>query len=729
MNTPWINKKYQDYLFIIILALLAYWPVSFMLFSVKNDAINYFLAMRYNTSEAIQSGHFPLWSPYINLGYPLHGDMQSGTWNPVVLGLSLLRKYDIYWLQLETILTVIIAGFSFYKLLAHFKLNRVILLSGSAAYMLNGYITDSGQFLNWLYAAAYLPLVLLYTIRSFEQFRTRDAFFLGLSFSLMLLSAYPADFILLGYILLAYFIFSVIRFSKDKGWLKSLIRCLKPAFIAGLSFSLISLPAILSYLTFLASIRRGNGVELDIALSNSLSPVNFLSVLTPWPTLRLDWEQYTDPLIRNCYMGLIPLVFLIVFFRHGGRKTFVQYFLTGTLIFFVLFSLGKAGGLRVLSYYTLPLMDSFRHPANAKLFFLFAAQLLAFLAIDKYLKEPGAYQRIAIRTINMLLILTGLLLITGLIKSRLLPLAADLINGNDRIALKNLFDTIRFSDFLFMNAILAFTTLLVFRWLLKANRLQRFLLPVLCAEMIITAQFMLPLTYFRTYSPQTVQRILKAQPAGYPIPDNSTSIRELSAEGMNYFNEIGCLNPFNKKAGRSDYIITPANLSWQLDFWEDTVFRKKILEYPLFYIADTVYPLKDKHRFLADTTSGRFALADLPPTCVQPSRQQVKTKSAVTSFGPDHIQLTIRTATPSFLVLLQNHYPNWEARINGQKAALLPTNHAFMGVWIPEGDQVVEFRYKATNILYIAIGSLLFTLTGLMYFSRKKKTTSEQKAD
>ena len=124
MNTPRLNKKYQDYLFIIILALLAYWPVSFMLFSVKNDAINYFLAMRYNTSEAIQSGHFPLWSPYINLGYPLHGDMQSGTWNPVVLVLSLIRKYDIYWLQLETILTVIIAGFSFYKLLNHFNLKR-----------------------------------------------------------------------------------------------------------------------------------------------------------------------------------------------------------------------------------------------------------------------------------------------------------------------------------------------------------------------------------------------------------------------------------------------------------------------------------------------------------------------------------------------------------------------------------------------------------------------------
>ncbi len=729
MNTPRLNKKYQDYLFIIILALLAYWPVSFMLFSVKNDAINYFLAMRYNTSEAIQSGHFPLWSPYINLGYPLHGDMQSGTWNPVVLVLSLIRKYDIYWLQLETILTVIIAGFSFYKLLNHFNLKRVILLAGSAAYMLNGYITDSGQFLNWLYAAAYLPLIMLYTIRSFEKFSARDAFLLGLSFSLMLLSAYPADFILLGYVLLAYFIFSVIRYSKETGWIRSLIRCLKPVLIAGLSFCLICLPAILSYLPFLASIRRGNGVALDVALSNSQSPVNFLSILTPWPTLRLDWEQYTDPLIRNCYIGLIPLVFLIAFIRLRGKKTFLQYFLSGTLIFFLLFSLGKAGGLRVLTYYTLPLMDSFRHPANAKLFFLFAAQLLAFLAIDKYLKDPLPYQPAVFRTTNVLLIITGLLMITGLVKSRLFLLTTAIVKGSDRTALKNFYDSIRFSDFLFLNAAIAFTTLLVLRWLLKKHKLQRFMLPLLCAEMILIAQFMMPLTYFRTYSPQSVQQILNTQPAGYPIPDSQASLQELSADGMRYFNEIGCLNPFNKKPGRSDYIITPANLSWQLDFWEDTAFREKILQYPYFYIADTVYAIQDKNRFLSDSTMGKFALADLSSTVPQTPRTQQTAKASITSFGPAKIQFAVRSASPSFLVLLQNHYPNWEVWINGQKAEILTANHAFMGVLIPAGDQVVEFRYKATFILYMAIGSLLFTIAGLVYFSRRKKNTSEQKAD
>lgn len=728
MNTTRKYVKYQDMFILIVLALLAYWPVSFMLFTVKNDAINYFLAMRYNTSEAIQSGHFPLWSPYINLGYPLHGDMQSGTWNPLVLLLSVIRKYDIYWLQLETILTVIIAGLSFYKLLAHFKLNRMVLLSGSAAYMLNGYITDSGQFLNWLYAAAYLPLVILYAIRCFDQFRIKDGFYLGLSFSLMLLSAYPADVILLGYLLLAFFLFSVYIHRKKAGWISSLRQCLKPALIAAVTFGLICLPAIISYLPFLSSIRRGNGVELEVALSNSLSPVNFLSLLTPWPTQRINWEQYTDPLIRNCYMGLTLLTFLLLFFFNRTRKTPLQYFLTGTFFFFLIFSLGKAGGLRVLSYYTLPLMDSFRHPANAKLFFLFAAQILACQSLNQYLEKNSGNIKTLSGILNALLMITGVLVLIGLAKNKLPQLVTIFMQAKDRNAIKSAYDAIGFYDFLLLNGLLAFIILLLLRRSVIKGGLQRILFPLLSIEMFFAAQFMLPLTYFRTSAPETVQQLLRAQPAGYPLPDPSTSMALQSAEGMNYFNEIGCLNPFNKKIGRSDYIITPANLSWQMEFWEDTLFRTKIMNYPVFYMADTIYSAANKDLFLSDTRHSKTALADLPVENPDTTLSVTPGKVKALSFEPNEFLFETQTDGNGFLVVHQNHYPNWQARLDDKPVPILKTNHAFMGVIIPPGNHRLTFTYKHNGILYMAIGSLLFTITGLLYFSRRKKINIEQES-
>ncbi|MBK8952148.1 MAG: hypothetical protein IPM85_07525 [Chitinophagaceae bacterium] len=103
------------------------------------------------------------------MGYPVHGDVQSGVWNPIVILMSLIRKYDIYWLQIETIIAIIIAGISMYHLLTYLKINRKVVLLVSAAYMLNGFIADSGQFINWICALHFLPFCISIGITMFQQ--------------------------------------------------------------------------------------------------------------------------------------------------------------------------------------------------------------------------------------------------------------------------------------------------------------------------------------------------------------------------------------------------------------------------------------------------------------------------------------------------------------------------------------------------------------------------------
>ena len=93
-----------------ILCLAGYWPISSNLFSLKNDAYIYFLPCRHFISEQIRSGHFPLWNPYFYMGFPLHGDMQGGVWNPVVWLFSLFTTYTMTTLQYETLLYIFIAG-------------------------------------------------------------------------------------------------------------------------------------------------------------------------------------------------------------------------------------------------------------------------------------------------------------------------------------------------------------------------------------------------------------------------------------------------------------------------------------------------------------------------------------------------------------------------------------------------------------------------------------------
>lgn len=721
------NKRTQDYIFILLLAIIAYWPVSFMIFSVKNDAINYFMALRYNTSEAIQNGIFPLWSPYINMGYPVHGDMQAGVWNPIVLLLSIFRKYDIYWLQVETIITIIISGLSMYHLLRHFKLDRAVVLSLSAAYMLSGYITDAGQFLNWLYAASFLPLVFLFALRSFESFKAKDSFLLGLSCTLMLLCAYPADFILVSYFIAALILFLFFSRKKNNSLKTSASLFTKQIVIAGISFLVLSLPALLSYLPFISSINRGNGVSLDDALSNSLSPVNLISFLTPWPTQRITLCQYTDPLIRNCYMGIISLIFFIFYFFYYKEKTQLQKFLIGAFIFFFVFSLGKLGIIRVAGYYLLPFMDSFRHPANAKLFFIFAGQLLTAFALNRYLAEPETFRFKIIRITNSLLLMSVILLVTGMLNSdigsNLLKWLSDpSLPGRDII--KNAFTSTSFSDFLLLNSLFLILTLVITRKFLNKNLLKKYLVLIICAEMTVVAQLMLPLTYVRMSPPSVAQSILNAQPAGYPVPALENTIEEYSIHGMKYFDEIGCLNPYNKKPGRSDYVITPANLSTQESFWDYSTFKNKIIKYPLFYFADTIYKIKDTAIYISSSSSQKAAIVNLP---FEPGNNTSLSHNSISvlRFLPGTVELNTKSSNAEFLVFLQNDYKNWEASINGKKVPIYRTNLAFMGLYLPAGNNQIKFKYNADYIKFSAITPILFLILGLLYFNRKEK--NEQK--
>src|SRR5450631_2045090 len=99
-------SHWKSYLFLLFIALIAYWPISFQLFSIKNDAIHYFLPVRYIISSSIQHGYFPYWANSFYLGYPIHGDMQSGVWNPFVQFASLFTTYNVTVLHIEYLLYI-----------------------------------------------------------------------------------------------------------------------------------------------------------------------------------------------------------------------------------------------------------------------------------------------------------------------------------------------------------------------------------------------------------------------------------------------------------------------------------------------------------------------------------------------------------------------------------------------------------------------------------------------
>jgi uncharacterized membrane protein YfhO len=77
----------------------------------------------------------------------------------------------------------------------------------------------------------------------------------------------------------------------------------------------------------------------------------------------------------------------------------------------------------------------------------------------------------------------------------------------------------------------------------------------------------------------------------------------------------------------------------------------------------------------------------------------------------DAAVLTVRTDRPGVLLFNDNYHRGWTARVNGQKGQLLRANYTFMGVQLPAGTNLVEFRFVPPGF---ALGAVL-TLLGIAF--------------
>ena len=209
------KDHYKNYFLLLVLCLLTFWPLTFGIFSVKNDAIHYFLPFRFQISEAIQNGEWSFWSPYVYLGYPIHGDMQSGAWNPVVWLISVFTRYDVTVFHFETMFYIFLAGVGMYKLINQLYRHSQTALLIAASYMLSGFMVN-GQLINWLAAAAFLPFVIHYYLIASRELTLMAAIKTGIALFFLFTAGYPSFFIITGYILLFLFIIKLTDIHRGR---------------------------------------------------------------------------------------------------------------------------------------------------------------------------------------------------------------------------------------------------------------------------------------------------------------------------------------------------------------------------------------------------------------------------------------------------------------------------------------------------------------------------------
>lgn len=81
----------------------------------------------------------------------------------------------------------------------------------------------------------------------------------------------------------------------------------------------------------------------------------------------------------------------------------------------------------------------------------------------------------------------------------------------------------------------------------------------------------------------------------------------------------------------------------------------------------------------------------------------------------DRAELLVRTDRPALLVITDNFYPAWEARVDDVATPILRANHTFRAIPVPAGEHRVELRYRSGVLRASALvsGGMLALLLGI----------------
>ena len=85
------------------------------------------------------------------------------------------------------------------------------------------------------------------------------------------------------------------------------------------------------------------------------------------------------------------------------------------------------------------------------------------------------------------------------------------------------------------------------------------------------------------------------------------------------------------------------------------------------------------------------------------------------------LNVEVNTSAPGLLIVTDQYYPGWQAFIDGKQAAIYAVDGIFRGVFLEEGDHIIQFKYQPLwFIIGGIISSLSLLITVIFIISRSK---------
>ncbi|MBK5272305.1 MAG: hypothetical protein JJE22_14955 [Bacteroidia bacterium] len=671
-----MKKKLQPYIFISFTGLLAFAPVSFMIRSLKNDIIALEYPINYFISQCIHNGEMPYWFNTWAMGFPLQSNLTWGIFSTPQMLFCSIFNYDIFALHIEFMFFVLMAGCGMYHLLKkYFLKDESISIILACCYMLSGFIIGSGQWMLYITAAAFIPVVLSSLLLLLKQPSLRHSALFAVLYFMMFTSVYTAFNIITTYCLIfftaGYLLINNLP-RKEKN-----IRT-KYVLFAGIITILLCLPVFLSSLELLNYLKRGNPIlsNTDFFNSNYLHPYGLSTMLLPFSSVKMNFPN-TEGTMLYTYTGLFTLLVLpLAIWQTIKEKNKIAFIILISCIFFLLISFGGMLPFRKALNF-LPGFSYFRNPAIFRFYFIFLLIIFVGMGLRKISWENifdlknGQYSR----TLKFCFLILLLLCLSGLLMN------INSIRSFSFVSITQLIKDISFSQTTFISA--AIQLLFLGAIFYTSFRKQyRFVKYFIAAELIINTLLCTPYFVVSSYSLPQVNTILNST-KGFPVQHEmiTNAAATYTDEKLNHWNNV---NIFHKLVSVNETYHGPLELKNFSLFINDSTSDKTIFKRKLVF-------------------SGNDSLED-------------KERLKIILQRPTHIRVQVNADEPTNITAMQNYFPGWKAYYNNKYVEFIKTDKPGLSVAVPKGIGIVDFIYSKRNIWITALLLHLFTIFFLLNF-------------
>lgn len=672
--------------------------------------------------ECFWRGELPLWNPLNDCGTPF-----LAQWNTITLypGSLIYLLLPMPWsLSFYCLAHLFWAALGMYWLARHWTGNPTAAALAGAAFAFNGLALNCLMWPNNVACYAWMPWVFYFALRAWRE-GGRRVVLAALVGALQMLAGTP-EILLMTWLMIG--AVWVVEWFEPSTVRKS--HFLRFAGLIALISGLVAVQ-VLPFAEFLRHAQRSAGYSDD---SWAMPPWGWANLLVPhFYTWRWSFDvlfQVEQGWTSSYYPGVGILLLGALAWRARSRTVLV---LSVMAILALILSLGTDGHLYAWIKRVLPQIGIVRFPVKFVVFALFLLPLLGAIAWTRITAaNPGAWRRDR----KWLL---GLALVFVTLMAGIAAFAAVFPYGNSQVNMSALSRA----------GIVAVAVMSIMAWRkfeLARPQLGLLLMALLWLDVLTHVPNQNPTVEPWVFEPGLTRqdaslkagqaRLMSRHDTEYRIQPSfrhNPNLDLLSKRSGAYFS-CNLLDGTPKLTGmfslhtREMYDLQamiydqPGVLPDGLADFMGVAFKPRPGAMMDFVPRQGALPLAtagqtpvflEPPQTLAAITASNFnprAIVFLPPSARWESSVTNATRASVQieSFAAERIVLKVEAEAPTWVVLAQNYYPAWKARVGDRAAPIRRANYTFQAVEVPAGKHTVTLVYQ-DQVFRFGLGLSLFT--------------------